>query len=113
LKKHTELTIVDPLTLEREIKTVAKKGYGLDIGESFEKLNCLAAPIRDKDGRVIAAVSLSHAETVLPREKCEKIAGELIRETDLISQSLGYERSPGKKHKHKKPAGNPLSQPWV
>jgi DNA-binding IclR family transcriptional regulator len=104
LKRHTDRTITDPLKLEREIRMAARKGYALDIGESFDGLNCVAAPIRNREGKVIAAVSLSHAETFLSREKCEMIAEELISETDLISQSLGYKSTQGKiKRREKRP----------
>ena len=93
LKKHTERTISEPLRLEREMKQVAKKGYALDIGESYDNLNCVAAPIGNKDRKVVAAISLSHLDTMLPRERCENIASELMNTADIISIKLGYRES--------------------
>jgi len=101
LKRHTDRTIIDPLKLEREIRMSAKKGYALDIGESFEGLNCVAAPIHNQEGKVIAAVSLSHAQTFLSQEKCNLIAEELISEADLISKDLGYEKPSGKSQRRR------------
>ena len=47
-----------PALLE-ELKRTRERGYGLDNEEFAIGLRCIAVPIRDLDGRVIAAISVS------------------------------------------------------
>jgi DNA-binding IclR family transcriptional regulator len=55
----TRHTISDPAALRRALLAVRRADYAVDDEEVAEKLWCLAAPIRDRTGTVIAAVSVS------------------------------------------------------
>jgi DNA-binding IclR family transcriptional regulator len=59
LQRFTTDTITDPIMLSKEIERVRKDGYALDLGERDEGVRCIAAPIKNQEDRVIAALSVS------------------------------------------------------
>ncbi len=63
----TPQTITDRGVLLAELEGVRRKGFALDDRESSAGLSCVAVPIRDNEGRVIAAMSASErAEDMTP-----------------------------------------------
>jgi len=59
LPRLTGKTITDKEELEKELDKVKKQGFALDRGENEKDVRCIAAPIRNYQGKVIAAVSIS------------------------------------------------------
>jgi len=59
LIKYTDKTIDNWDDLEKKIHEVREKGYALDDEELEIGLTCIGAPILDKSGKAIAAISLS------------------------------------------------------
>jgi len=59
LRRFTRSTVSDKAELLRRLAAVRAKGYGEDDGEYTVGLYCVAVPVRDPDGAVIAAVSCS------------------------------------------------------
>lgn len=55
----TEHTITSPDIFWQELRTVAKRGYAFDDRESSENGSCIAVPLRDSDGNIIASLSFS------------------------------------------------------
>ena len=59
LTARTRHTIVDPGELFDELRRVRKQGHAVDNVENEEGIRCVAAPIRDHTGEVVAAMSVS------------------------------------------------------
>lgn len=55
----TPATITNPDALSEELETVRERGYAYDMEETTVGLCCVAAPIWDYSGEVVAAMSLS------------------------------------------------------
>ena len=55
----TPKTIIDPEEIRLELQRVRELGFARDDFEVASDLNCLAVPLRWKDGRVHAAISVS------------------------------------------------------
>lgn len=55
----TPKTITQPDRLLKELESARINGYAMDDGEVEQGLICVAAPVRDASGRVIAAVSIA------------------------------------------------------
>jgi DNA-binding IclR family transcriptional regulator len=55
----TKNTIREAETLRKAIEAIRRDGYALDDEEREEGLSCTAAPIKDIDGKILAAVSIS------------------------------------------------------
>lgn len=58
LIRHTPHTLDDPVRLEAEVERVQQQGYAIDDEEYLPGVRCLAVPVVDAEGRVIAALSL-------------------------------------------------------
>jgi len=57
LPRLTDKTITNKM--EKELNEVKKQGVALDRGENEKDVRCIVAPIRDYQGKIIAAVSIS------------------------------------------------------
>ncbi|MEU6685574.1 IclR family transcriptional regulator C-terminal domain-containing protein [Streptomyces sp. NPDC046832] len=95
----TPHTIKDKQTLEQTLAVVRSQGYALVDEELEEGLRSLAVPIRDRSGRVVAALNTAmHASRRTPRECVTDLLPELTRtatgiQTDLHTASR-YTRVP-------------------
>jgi DNA-binding IclR family transcriptional regulator len=58
LPAHTPLTVTDPVRLRARLAEIRRRGYAVSEGQVTTDALSVAAPIRDADGAVVAAVSL-------------------------------------------------------
>lgn len=86
----TDRTITNLDDLIQEINKVRKLGYALDDVENEEGIRCVAVPIYNKEGKIIASASVSGLTIILNDEKLEAVKEELIKTSKLISYQLGY-----------------------
>ena len=91
LVPRTAKTITDPGTMVNHMDQVRRQGYATDLEELSEGIHCVAAPIRDHTGLVIAALSVSAPAIRLTRSRIAKIRDDLLRTTKDISIRLGYQ----------------------
>jgi DNA-binding IclR family transcriptional regulator len=77
--------------LDRALAEVRERGYAVDRGERSPGTRCVAAPIRDKTGRVIAAISVSGPHERLPEERLPELAATVQEHASMISYRLGYD----------------------
>jgi acetyl-CoA synthetase len=59
LRRFTEHTITDPEALRSELEAVRERGWAADREEFDEDFCCIAAPVRDPDGRSLAVIGIS------------------------------------------------------
>ncbi len=90
LKKVTPHTITAKTKLEKNLAEVRERGYAWAMEELEVGLHALAAPIRNRDGDVVAAVSASGPSYRLSEERLHEIAPVLIKGADEISHRMGY-----------------------
>ncbi|WP_067449981.1 IclR family transcriptional regulator [Actinomadura macra] len=86
----TEHTITGPRELLDELSRVARQGYAMDDAEHETFIRCVAAPVRDATGRVVAAVSISVPEVVLSRDEVLALLPDLRTTTRAISADCGH-----------------------
>lgn len=84
----TPHTITESELLESELHRVARRGYAIDDCELYENLRCVAVPIRDMSGKVVAALSVSSPVGQLPRSKIPAVAETLFAHADQIGAKL-------------------------
>ncbi len=87
---HTPNTITDADALRTELDQVAERGYATDRAEHEDYINCIAAPIRDASGRVLAAASISVPEPVLTFDGVMALLPDLRAAADAASAELGW-----------------------
>ncbi len=91
--KYTDSTITDPELLKEEIDKVRQQSYAIDFGELEEGVQCVAAPIRNHEGKTIAAISVSGPETRISQVFSQAELIKLIIEAaNRISLQLGFFR---------------------
>lgn len=90
LEPLTPNTITDPRELERELRKVREQGYAIDDEEFHEGNMCIAAPVRNYQGKVIAAISISFPKVKFSSNKESYI--EKVKEAAVMtSWALGFE----------------------
>ncbi|MCI1958650.1 MAG: IclR family transcriptional regulator [Clostridia bacterium] len=90
--KKTEKSIDTAEKLYADLEDVRKRGYAIDNEEIEQGLKCIAVPIFDKNGKPVAAVSLSGMAAKMEKNSTSAIAGDVIKCADEISARLGYKR---------------------
>lgn len=84
----TKNTITDTEEFWHELRTVAKQGYAFDDKESAENGSCIAVPIRDCEGNIIAALSFSGFVGVSDKTKLLEYVPALKEASAEISHML-------------------------
>lgn len=93
LKKLTDKTIISPVMLVEELNILRQRRYCLDDQECEVGARCLAVPIRDYSGKVIAAISISGPIVRMTHDKIDRLIPEILETIDMIEKKLGYKQS--------------------
>lgn len=83
-------TITSRPILLRELAKVRADGFAVDREECEEGACCLAAPIRDATGKVVAALGLSGPAVRLVTRRQEELVPLLLTESREVSRVLGF-----------------------
>jgi len=89
LPRFTENTITGAEELLQNLTKIRKQGYAYDMEEILPDLCCVAAPIYNHTGQVIAAISMSIPAYRFKRSQTEFREG-VMRAAKTISKRLGY-----------------------
>jgi IclR family KDG regulon transcriptional repressor len=90
LAAYTPNTITDRKKLEQELEQVRTLGYAHDREEVVQGLCCVAAPICDQNGNVLAAMSLSiPAYRFFAQE--DHYTDVIVQAALRVSEQLGYQ----------------------
>jgi DNA-binding IclR family transcriptional regulator len=95
LPRFTDNTITNENDLLQELAKIRKQGFSYDLEEILPDLCCVAAPIYNHKGQVIAAVSMSLPAYRFKRSQNEFRDG-VIRAAKRISKRLGFYGAPQK-----------------
>lgn len=87
--RRTSRTILTAAAMEREIETILAQGFALDEEELYEGIRCLAAPVRDSQGRVIAAVGITGPSTRFTLERTPEVAQRVVAAANELSVAMG------------------------
>ena len=90
LVKFTNATIIDRKVIKENFKLIRQRGYATDEGETHGELNCIAAPIRNGNSEVIAAINLMDEKSRTSRKKLFQFANYLKEKALFISRQCGY-----------------------
>lgn len=90
LRAFTRATITDPEELEQELEKIREQGFAVDKGELEEGVRCVAAPIKNHEQRVVAALSVSGPSSRITDELLHGKLAERVKTAAVnISQILG------------------------
>ncbi|MCG5449466.1 IclR family transcriptional regulator [Micromonospora hortensis] len=89
-EKFTDTTFTDHGALEAELARIHDCGWAVDNGEHDAYVMCVAAPIRDSRGQVIAAASITAIEVIASLDQLKSNLPLLLKTANEISYELGY-----------------------
>ena len=90
---------MDPAALAAEMEAIRARGYAIDNVENEDGVRCVAAPIRDHAGEVVAALSVSAPAYRFALEDLPALAPEVLAVAREISSRIGY-REPASDDSH-------------
>lgn len=97
LHPRTPRTIPTIEGLRQDLKRVRSRGWSLDDEEIFPGLRCVAAPIFNLDGRVIAGVSVAGPTSRLTKDRLSEVSMKVMAAAAEVSRRLGYRGSPSRR----------------
>lgn len=90
LSAATPKTDTDPAGLRRQLAIIRDQGFAIDYEEWVTGVRCVAAPVRDYSGGVVAAVSVTVPAGRLPVEREPAMVEAVMATARSISAGLGY-----------------------
>ena len=90
LPQFTENTYVTKESLKQELERIRRRGYAYDEEERELGIRCLAFPVFDAQGRIIAGMSVTGPKGRMTDERLNERL-DVFREIALeVSKKLGY-----------------------
>jgi IclR family transcriptional regulator, acetate operon repressor len=88
LRAATRRTIVSLDRLAAACGRIRSKGIATDDRESLDEIRCVAAPVRDQEGRIVASVGISAPVTRFPTTRFATAGREVSRTASAIAAAL-------------------------
>jgi IclR family transcriptional regulator, KDG regulon repressor len=89
LVASTPFTITKIPDLLKELEKVKKQGFALDNEESFPGIRCVAAPVYDRNGKIVAALSVTAPRQRMGQERLKEIRELVVETARSISRRRG------------------------
>ena len=90
LEKRTGNTIVTLSEMQKEIEQIKSDGFAVDNHEFHADVWCLAAPVRDSGGQVVAAIGVTGPAAQSDSQKKADICTYVKKAAAELSVELGY-----------------------
>jgi len=90
LRRATPHTITDPVTLRTQLEQIRQRGWAENINEAEVGVAGVAAPIRNRTGVVVAAVSVLGPVQRLNPAALRRLVRPTVEAGQAISRRLGY-----------------------
>ena len=91
LRRFTERTITDERKLQRELLKIKEQGFAIDRKEYEKDVRCIATFVKDHQGKVVAAISISGPAFRISEEKQNSLNKILMKMGMRISEWLGFQ----------------------
>jgi IclR family transcriptional regulator, acetate operon repressor len=98
LAPRTPHTIVDPAEFRNELAKIRERGFAIDDEEQEEGVRCVAVPVRDGSGQVVASLSVSGPVTRLHDAHVQAVIPQLLDSGERLSARLGFAGEPAVVH---------------
>lgn len=90
MQKLTDNTITTLEDLTEELEKIRIQGFALDNEECEIGARCVAAPIRDYTGRIVACMSISGPASRITMERVQNVKNIVIDISNRASRELGF-----------------------
>lgn len=89
----TTHTVLSAAELRVQLRDIRARGYATDQEEAYRGVCCVAAPVFNWTGKVIAAISVSGPSWAIEQESVPALAERVLLAADRLSQRLGRRAS--------------------
>jgi DNA-binding IclR family transcriptional regulator len=79
------------------MRNYAQAGHAFDLEENEDQVRCVAAPVRDVTGKIVAAISVSSAAQYMSAERMQTLLKDVVKTARRISEDLGWTKQPGRR----------------
>lgn len=83
-------TVTEETAFLNRVRRVKRQGYAFEDEECDEGTRCVAAPIYNAEGRIVAAVGVAGPRIRIKKNQISKIAPVVIEAASEISQRMGF-----------------------
>lgn len=90
IEEASSRSAIDRQTWLDRMREYAREGHAFDLEENEDRIRCVAAPIRDVSGRIVAAISLSSAAQYMDDRRMASLPHQVRATADAISRELGW-----------------------
>ena len=91
-QKRTEKTVVEEDALRAMIRKVKRHGYATEDEECDEGTRCVAAPIYNSEGRIVAAVGVAGPRVRIRKRQFTQLSQLVTQTAEQVSERLGYSK---------------------
>lgn len=92
--QHTENTLSNIQQLLKELEQVRQQHYAIDNEEQEQGLKCIAVPIYDRFGKIIAGISMSLPTVRFDQQQLPELLKLLHTAGKTVSEQLGFHQYP-------------------
>ena len=78
-----------------ETRAIRERGFALDDSENEDGIRCVAVPVRDHTGKMIAAISVSGWSLTMTPDRDEQLAVLAQQTAQMLSERLGSDLTNG------------------
>jgi len=89
LERFTARTLTDPAQIEADMVLTQARGYAIDDEEKTEGMRCIAAPVTDLHGEVVAGISVSGPASRVSDAEIPRLAAAVTEAAATLSAALG------------------------
>lgn len=86
--RYTPHTLTDAETLHSEMDKIRREGFAVDNEEYEIGLFCVAAPIKDELGNVVASISVAGPEFRMKSKRFHKVVQQVYDTAEAISKEM-------------------------
>ncbi|AZV45236.1 IclR family transcriptional regulator [Peribacillus asahii] len=90
LEAYTKYTMTNITDIKNHLQSIREKGYAIDDEEIELGLKCVAAPIFNHQGKVIASISCAAPKMRFDEVRMPEVIMKIKRAASEISSCLGY-----------------------
>lgn len=88
LRRLTPRTITDRRRLERELEQCRIQAFAISCGERYPNTSSVAAPVFDRHGKVLGAISVIGPSERMTGSRCKSIAATLLKQVRLLRNQI-------------------------
>jgi DNA-binding IclR family transcriptional regulator len=90
LTRFTDRTITTRAGMLEEFEQIRERGYAFDYAEGDEGVHCVSAPVLNRQGVAVAALTTTGPAFRMPESSFDEIGRKVKKHADRVSRRLGY-----------------------